>query len=77
MSEELSPFLTDLEVVEFTGYKQPKRQAQWIVENYGIRPAINGRGKVRILRAVHEIMTNRRAPQQKTEPDFTHIRRTG
>jgi hypothetical protein len=73
MSAE-SPFLSDLEVEELTGYVQPKRQARWLQQN-GFRPLINGRGKVRVPRDAVASRPNQ--AKARTEPDFSRVRRTG
>jgi hypothetical protein len=70
---EAAPYLTDVEVAELTGYVQPKRQARWLAQQ-GIKPMINARGKVRVLR---DALTVNRPGRAKTEPNFTGIRRTG
>jgi len=67
------PFLTDDELVDFTGYHQPKRQARWLARNV-IRFFVNARGKVRVPR---DAVIGINALPAKTAPDFSQVRKAG
>ena len=69
-----TPWLSDAEVIQLTGYMQPTRQARWLSEN-GIRCYVNGLGQVRVPR---ETFTGSdTAKKRRTEPDFSKVRRIG
>lgn len=68
-----SPFLSEAEICDLTGYQQPKRQARWLAQN-GIKAFINARGKVRVPR---DAVIGINALPAKTAPDFSHVRKAG
>ncbi|TMR61831.1 DUF4224 domain-containing protein [Streptococcus pseudopneumoniae] len=64
--------LTRDELIELTGYKQPKRQVAWLRQQaIPLYVAANGRPKV--LRSTLESTTVNR----RTEPNFAALRRVG
>ncbi len=64
--------LTRDELIELTGYKQPKRQVAWLrQQDIPLYVAANGRPKV--LRSTLENATVNR----RTEPNFAALRRVG
>jgi predicted site-specific integrase-resolvase len=71
--ESGTPWLSDAEVLELTGYKRSSCQARWLRDN-GIRCYINALGKVRVPR---DALTSLPGTKQRkpTEPDFSKVRR--
>lgn len=74
-----SIFLTSKEVEEFTGYKRPISQMEWLGCN-GHQFVMNGQGRVIILRAYVEnvLGLNKVAKQKKEkviEPNWAAARR--
>ena len=65
-------FLTPEELIEFTGYKQPSRQINWL-RDHGIRVFVNGLGRPRVLRSDLEHKPAERADPSQ-EPDLEAVR---
>lgn len=68
-----TPWLSDDELRDLTGYMQPIRQARWLAAN-GIRCFVNRLGRVRVPR---ESFGELAAKKRRVEPDFSKVRRVG
>ncbi len=64
--------LTRDELVELTGYKQPKRQVAWLRQQ-GISLYVAANGRPKVLRSTLENATVNR----RTEPNFAALRKVG
>ena len=64
--------LTRDELIELTGYKQPKRQVAWLRQQ-GISLYVAANGRPKVLRSTLENATVNR----RTEPNFAALRRVG
>jgi len=56
-----SYFLTPEELVEISGHKRADAQARYFCEEVGMRPFINAKGKVIVIRKVYEECLDRKA----------------
>ena len=67
----MGDYLTDAELFELTGRRQPKRQAVWLARN-GWRFAVTDHGKPRIARAywAKRLADDTTAGPVRVEPDF-------
>ncbi len=64
--------LTRDELIELTGYKQPKRQVAWLRQQ-GISLYVAANGRPKVLRSTLENVTVNR----RTEPNFAALRKVG
>jgi hypothetical protein len=71
MVEAAVIFLTDEEMVELTGYRQPAAQIRWL-QKWRIRHTINRNGHPKVTQAAVE---GSEAP--KTKPNFAALRQVG
>lgn len=69
-----TPWLTDEELKELTGYMQPRRQARWLTTN-GIRCYRNALGRVRVSRDA--LASGEGQKKRRTEPNLAAVRRVG
>ncbi len=70
----MGDYLTNGELFELTGRRQPKRQAAWLARN-GWRFAVTDLGKPRVARAywVKRLADDSTAAPVRVEPDFAAL----
>ncbi len=68
----MTMLLSPDELVELTGYKQPKRQVAWLRQQ-GIALYVAANGRPKVLRSTLENVTVNR----RTEPNFAALRKVG
>jgi len=70
----MGDYLTNGELFELTGRRQPKRQTEWLARN-GWRFAITDFGKPRVARAywVKRLADDSTAAPLRIEPDFAAL----
>jgi len=68
----MTMLLSPDELVELTGYKQPKRQVAWLRQQ-GIALYVAANGRPKVLRSTLENVTVNR----RTEPNFAALRSVG
>lgn len=64
-------FLTDEEMIEMTGYRQPAKQIRWL-QKWRIRHTVNRDGRPKVTRAAVE-----GSETPKTTPNFAALRKVG
>lgn len=71
----MTPWLTDAELQDLTGYVRPTAQMRWLSANR-IKGYLNALNKVRVSR---DALTIVKVPgaDKRTEPDFTKVRKAG
>lgn len=69
----MSLLLTDLEIVELTGFKRTKAQADWLMRQGWIF-TVNGAGRPIVLRSYAERRLGGMVAAGEAEPNFARIR---
>lgn len=69
----MSPWLTDAEVIDLTGYKRSSDQLRWLNANH-VKAYVSALNKVRVPRDAI-LASPKVAKVTRTEPDFTKVRR--
>lgn len=67
-------FLSDLEVIELTGYKMPSKQSEWLRGNgFDFRVARDGHPRVLRSHVEKQMGGAEAAVRKRTQPDFSSL----
>lgn len=65
-------FLTQAEIIEYTGYVYPKRQCRWLTDNL-VPYSKNRLGQPKVLRSVLESQFGVKVSRPRAAPNFDAI----